>query len=278
MLFIPFLMSFIPIILRFVTKMTIIMEVVTNSVSFAENNKYILNCLIVEDDYAFALDTKIRSEELGLKVIAIASTFEEIDDALSKYSIDIILSDVKLSRNEYVYDYFNNIDNLPPLILFSGLDTMDVYEKSKASNPYIFLVKPFDDITLRSAVEGALKKDINSEKKREKKYRDGNVLNIKSSGKFISINTIQICFVKSEGNYCTIHFEGKKVAIRSSIGKVLEMISDSNFHQIHRSYIANFSKVNELIIGENLLLVGKDKLPIGRKFKKDVVELFKKEN
>lgn len=252
------------------------MVVVTNSISFAKKNRYILNCLIVEDDYAFALDTKIRAEEIGLKVIAIAANFKEIEKALSDYSIDIILSDVKLNSDEYVYDYFNKIDNLPPLILFSGLDSMDVYEKSKVSNPYVFLVKPFDDITLRSAVEGALKNVSEALDDGSDIYGNKDVLYVRSAGKLLSIKTEDILYVKSEGNYCTIYFENRRVAIRASIGKVLKMSNKSYLIQIHRSYIANISKITELFSGKNLLVLGDVELPIGRKYKKQVVEEFQK--
>jgi len=251
------------------------MEVMTKSRSFAKKKKYALNCLIVEDDYAFALDTKIRAEELGLEVVTIASTFQEIDEALSKYSIDIILSDVKLNSQEYVYDYFKTIKNLPPLILFSGMDSMDMYEKSKDSNPYVFLVKPFDDITLRSAVEGALKSMTEAMQKGGDIQSTNNSLYVRSSGKLISLDSDKISYIKAEGNYCLIHLGDRKIVIRSSISNALKMINKPNFIQIHRGYIANVQKAKELVISENVLLMGNEQLPVGRKYKKELVLLLK---
>lgn len=247
----------------------------TKSRSFVKK-KYKLNCLIVEDDYAFAIDTKIRAEELGLKVLAIASTFKEIDEALSKYSFDLILSDVKLSSKEYVYDFFDSKEGLPPLILFSGLDSMDVYEKSKTSNPYVFLVKPFDDITLRSAVDGALKSMTDAMQKGGDIQKNNNILYVRSSGKLISLDSDKISYVKAEGNYCIIFIDDKKIVIRSSISNALKMIDRPNFIQIHRGYIANIDIASELLISENVLKVGIEKLPVGRKYKKELVTLLKK--
>jgi len=252
------------------------MEVMTKSRSFVKKKKYALNCLIVEDDYAFAIDTKIRAEELGLEVMTIASSFDEIDEALNKYSIDIILSDVKLNDSEYVYDYFKGIENLPPLILFSGLDSMEAYEKSKSSNPYVFLVKPFDDITLRSAVEGALKNVTDVMQKSGDIHTNNNILYVRSSGKLISLDTDKISFVKAEGNYCLIHTQSKKIVIRSSISNALKMINKPNFIQIHRGYIANINRAKELVISENVLLMKDERLPVGRKYKKELVQLLKR--
>ena len=65
-----------------------------------------LKCLIVEDDYVFAVDTKIKVEEIGLKVVAIVATFAEINEALKNDKVDIILSDVKLKNGEFAFDFF----------------------------------------------------------------------------------------------------------------------------------------------------------------------------
>lgn len=252
------------------------MEVKSKSLSFTKK-KYKLNCLIVEDDYAFAIDTKIRAEELGLKVLAIASTFQEIEKALNKYSIDLILSDVKLNNKEYVYDYFGSKEGFPPLILFSGLNSMDVYEKSKSSNPYIFLVKPFDDITFKSAIDGALKNITNAKKKKGGDIQNNNnKLYVRSAGKLISLDSDLISYVKAEGNYCIVHSEGKKIAIRSSINRALTMIDRTNFIQIHRAYIANINAATEMVISENVLLIGKVRLPVGRKYKKELMDRLKR--
>jgi len=37
-----------------------------------------LNCIIIEDDFAFALDLRIKAEEIGLNVIDMVSHFDEI--------------------------------------------------------------------------------------------------------------------------------------------------------------------------------------------------------
>lgn len=235
------------------------------------SKKYTLDCLLIEDDYAFALNTRIRLEEFGLNVVATVRTFKEIDDALIKYSVDVILSDVKLNDEEYMYDYLETRSNLPPVILFSGLNSMDIYEKSRGSQPYIFLVKPFDDITLKSAIDGAM----NTERRLRDISRDisqNKTLYVKSDGNLVSIETDDILFIKSDGNYCVIFTTEKKIVIRSSFHKMIESINLPHFFQIHRSYIANMNHVTELLISENLLVLRDYELPVGRKFKKSLIK------
>jgi len=231
-----------------------------------------LKCLIVEDDYVFAIDTKIKVEELGVKVAAIVSSFSEITEALQNQNIDLILSDVKLNNGEYAFDIFKTIDKLPPIILFSGTKDAKLYDKSRESNPYIYLSKPFDDITLRSAIEGALrsKKELNS-KSGDIQKQDQNLF-VRANGHMINLRPSEINYIQSEGNYIYIYTKVRKIAIRSSIKTVLEKIGSNNFMQVHRGYAVNITEVNEFNIPENYAMINSSKIPIGRKYKKDFRE------
>lgn len=231
-----------------------------------------LKCLIVEDDYAFAVDTKIKAEQSGVKVHDIVSTFAEIKKVLQSEKIDLILSDVKLQNGEYAFDIFSSMENLPPIIFFSGVKDSSLYDKSRSSNPYIYLSKPFDEVTLKSAIDGALriKKEILSE--------TGDILNknhqlfIRSNGQMINLKPSEIYFIKSEGNYIYIHTANKKIAIRSSIKNVLGKIDSTDFMQIHRGYAINITKVVNFNISESLVEVNSTEIPVGRKFKKEFRE------
>lgn len=234
-----------------------------------------LKCLIVEDDYAFAIDTKIKAEEAGVSVTGIATNLREIEDALQNDKVDLILSDVILKDGEYAFDYFNKIEHLPPIIFFSGIRDSSLYDKSKASKPYIYLSKPFDEITLKSAIDGALRP------KKEKLSETGDIqtinhnLFVRSKGQMINLSSDEILYLESEGNYIYIYTHNRKIAIRSSIKNVLSKIDSPNFVQVHRGYAVNVYEVKEFYISENYAVVNSVKIPIGRKFKKEFREKLK---
>jgi len=235
-----------------------------------------LNCLIVEDDYAFAIDTKIKAEEIGVEVIGIVSTFAEINEALSSQKIDLILSDVKLKNGEYAFDLFKSLNDLPPIILFSGTKDSSLYDKSRETNPYIYLSKPFDDITLRSAIEGALrsKQEALLLETGDIQKKEQNLF-VRSNGQMINLRPADIIYIKSEGNYIYIYTITRKIAIRSSIKNVLEKIKSDFFMQVHRGYAINILMVNEFNISENYARINENRIPIGRKYKKDFRERLK---
>jgi len=234
-----------------------------------------LKCLIVEDDFAFAIDTKIKVEEIGVKVADIVSSFAEIKQVLNDKKIDLILSDVKLKNGEYAFDIFKSMDNLPPIIFFSGIKDSSFYDKSKESNPYIYLSKPFDDITLKSAIEGALRsqKKLLSQSGDIQKF-DQNVF-IRANGQLINLKPSEILYIQSEGNYIYIFTSTRKVVIRSSIKNVLNKIDADYFIQTHRGYAVNILKVQEFNIGESYVQIGAQRIPVGRKYKKAFREKLK---
>ena len=242
--------------------------------SFAKK-KYCLNCLLVADDGVFALDTKVKAEELGLKVISTASTVEGISEALQNDSIDIILSEEKINDANCAYELYGGFDNLPPLVLFSELDSIGECEKSKIENSYVTIPRFFEEVALKSAVSDVLKDRINELKQSGDIKREQGTLYVRSSGKLISLRTKEINYIKAEGNYCTIHVESKRFVIRSSISNVLKKLDKPNFVQIHRGYIANVHAANVLTISNGNLQMLDQKLPIGRKYKNDIVNVLK---
>ncbi len=229
-----------------------------------------LKCIIIEDD--FALDTQIKAEEIGLEVIQVISNYDDIIPNLNELDADIILSDVKLGSNQYAYDALSQIDNLPPIIFFSSFVDDHLYQQSKLIEPYIYLIKPFARLTLQSSIDGALRSKKKSNQKGVDIHRDEDLVFIRSKGKLISIDSRKVSYVHSEGNYCYIHSKGKKSAIRSSLRNVIEKFMNPNFIQIHRAYLINTNFVTKVVVGENVVELSDVILPIGRKYKKSLIE------
>lgn len=232
------------------------------------------NCIIIEDNYAFGIDTKMKAEEIGLNVLKLVTSHVEIEDSLTNSDVDIILSDVKLGPSLYAFDILKKIKPLPPVIFFSSYRDEELYSQSKTADPYIYLLKPFDLITLRSAVDGALKGHGKRPKAGGDIRRESNTLLIRSKGKLISVDPQKITFVKSEGNYCYINTAERKIVIRSSLHNVLAMIGNADFAQIHRSYVINLNLVGEMNIRTNEVAVADVSLPVGRSYKKDLQVLL----
>lgn len=229
------------------------------------------SCLIVEDDYSFGLSVKIQLQEFGFKVIDIVSTIKDISSTLFEHHVDLILSDIKLKNGEYSYEYFSTHQVDIPIIYFSALADGSLYEKTKESNPYIILSKPLNDNSLKSAVFGALKNKIEAKQKGGEIERSDKNIFIRVKGKLISINPQNVRYVHSEGNHCFIYLDNKKIAIRSSLKNILEKLSNPDIIKVHRAYLTNVKFIDDVKISENEITLSDTTIPIGRKYKSELM-------
>jgi len=230
-----------------------------------------MKCIIIEDDISFAIDTKILATKIGLKVVSVFNQPEGVKSTLISKKIDVILSDIDLGKGKHAYDLFKGIPNLPPIIFFTGMTKIDIYENASELNPYIYLQKPFSESTLRSAVDG-IRRQSHSIEIKPKTSINSKTTFIRSAGKLFPIPHNSILFIKSEGNYLYVQTRKNKISVRSSISNFLKDLQDTSFIQIHRAFIVNVMYVQEITIGQNLVKLNNFELPIGRRYKKLLLE------
>jgi len=234
-----------------------------------------LKCIIVEDNFLSSIAIRRMIEELGYEVLEMLKNVKEVENCTVYKDADILISDVKLGNEKYAYDVLATIPNLPPVILVSSHVDIDLYAKCKVLNPHVYLVKPVDKITLKSAIEGALNsKASKTTTTKDLKVQDGKVF-VKSKGKYIGIEPSHLMYIKSEGNYCYLFLEGSKVVIRSSLSGVLTVLNSTNIKQVQRAYAINVNHISDVNIAEDIINIGEVRIPIGRKYKKDLLSDLK---
>ncbi|MEN7546553.1 PAS domain S-box protein [Rapidithrix thailandica] len=111
--------------------------------------------LIVEDESVTALLLEQQLELFGFEVVSTESTGEEAIETALKSRPDIILMDVILSGEldgiasaERILEYMD----IPIIYLTANSDKTTV-ERAKATGPFGYLLKPFEETELKVAVE-----------------------------------------------------------------------------------------------------------------------------
>ncbi len=133
-----------------------------------------IKILVVEDENIEALDIKRTLESFGYEVPYVASRGEEAIVAAKNILPDLILMDIILHGKINGIEAASQIKELNiPLIFLTAHSDDGAVEKAKTSDPYGYLVKPYDPVDLKNTVEFALYKHEMDEKlkKSEKKYR-----------------------------------------------------------------------------------------------------------
>jgi PAS domain S-box-containing protein len=114
--------------------------------------------LVVEDERLVATDISQCLQQLGYKVIATAvSAVEALRQAVLK-SPDLVLMDIKLKGGidgvqaaEALYERMDI-----PVVYLTAFADVETVERAKHTFPSGYVLKPFDDRSLRTAVELAL--------------------------------------------------------------------------------------------------------------------------
>jgi len=95
---------------------------------------------------------------------------------------------------------------------------------------------------------------------------------IKSDYKIQKIIIDEIIYIESMGDYVRFYLENKRVVALLSLAKLIELLPEEKFIQIHRSYIINFEKIN--FIQNNIISIGQYQLPISKSRKKELMKII----
>jgi PAS domain S-box-containing protein len=115
---------------------------------------------IVEDEAIEAEDIRQTLEKLGYSIAGNARSGESVLETLKKIYPNLVLMDIHLAGKMDGIDtakQIRNLYNIPVIFLTAHADETSL-ERAKVTEPYGYVLKPFDDRELHSAIEMALYK------------------------------------------------------------------------------------------------------------------------
>jgi len=124
--------------------------------------------LIVEDDQEVAKSLEMRLKKMGFSVVGREDTGETAVKKADELRPDIILMDIELAGKMdgvQAADQIRKKYHIPVIYLTAICDTRTL-ERVGATAPYGYLLKPFKDDELRTAVEIALHIQANKPSKK----------------------------------------------------------------------------------------------------------------
>jgi len=237
------------------------------------------SCLVIEDDYLFYLETESVLKKLGYTKIENVKNISEVAISIEQSKFDLIISDMILESGELAWDYFKQNKTDIPIIFTTVMLDKDLFNEIQAFKSMLYLVKPVNQLTLESAI---LTSEDNSRKSESTPNLKGidiqqhnDTIFVRSQGEIYRIAPKDIQFVKSDGNYCIIQTPSKKFVVRSSIRNMIRLINDDRFIQVQRAYLINIKFIDKIIINRNTIQISNYDIPIGRKYKKALIDHLK---
>jgi PAS domain S-box-containing protein len=134
--------------------------------------------LVVEDESIVAKDIQKSLEKLGYEVPATASSAAAAYEKLEQVQPDLVFLDIKLKGEEdgiHIAEHIKEKYNIPVIFLTSYVD-QETLDRAKVTEPYGYIVKPFNESDLKTTVEMALFKFSRDREVRDSQHRLANAL------------------------------------------------------------------------------------------------------
>jgi len=229
-----------------------------------------IRILIVEDELIIAEDIRTKLTGLGYNVTGIAMTADEAEQLLESARPDIVMLDILLKGERDGIDLARIIKDhyKIPFIFLTSYADRDTVERARSVLPDGYLLKPFTDKDLFTAIEVAIfRKSAETEKKHEEPTNKilQDCIFIRKDYFLIKIKFDDLMWIRSDGNYLELYCrEGKKHLIRSPLKDFLNKLPPDLFLQVHKSYAVNIKHIDA--IEYTMISVENKSIPVGRKF------------
>ena len=237
-----------------------------------------------KDNELFATRIEIQLLELDYDIVGVTGNSEDALDLILSKMPDLIIMDVNIQGKLDGVSLAEKIKKLEiPILFITTSKDKTFYERAKQT-PYIgYLIKPFDQITLQSAIEFGLntlrkkeeekEKEVNSSGWKEDFIHNDHLL-IKHGNKLRKLSVNNILVFTSDGNYCIVHTAKEKFIVNTSLTKIIHFLPQAAFIRIHKKHIIQLEKIENIFVNDSYLEIGRQKLSIGRTFKKDLMKRF----
>ncbi|WP_298419367.1 response regulator [uncultured Kordia sp.] len=228
--------------------------------------------LVVEDEIIIADHLCDTLNDLGYEALEPAINYTEAITMIEAEKPDLAILDIQLSGRKTGIDIAEKIRkdyDFPFIFLTSNSDPLTVSEAKKVMPP-AYLVKPFTKDELYTSIEIALynySKRVGEVDEEELIIKDA--FFIKDKNIFIKLRFEEILFIKSEHVYAEIQLKNnQKHVIRGNLNKIITKLNQK-FARVHRSYIVNLDYLEQ--IDHNTIVIEKQPIPIGKKYKEDLL-------
>ena len=132
-----------------------------------------------------------------------------------------------------------------------------------------YLVKPFSEENLYSAIEVASHNFFNREVNKDEDF-----LFVKSGSDTIKLYLRQIVYIQSKQNYLVVErFNKPSISIRGTLSEFLETNKSFPLVKVSRSTAVNLQHLME--VNANHVILGNIKLDYSISYKKEITELWK---
>ncbi|GAB4377241.1 MAG: hypothetical protein Kow0075_05460 [Salibacteraceae bacterium] len=237
-----------------------------------------MNILVVEDESIVAKDIELCLSKLGYNVVGVYSSGEEAVEAARETQPDLVMMDIMLKGEMSGIEAADQIRKSQsiPVIFLTAYTDRDTVGKAKETEPYGYIIKPFKEIDIQTAIEIALYKHSKEQEVRKErdfyyslveKQDNADMIFVKANQKLVKIKYADIYFIEALKDYVVINTGERRYTIHSTMKEIERKMPEKDFVRVHRSFIVRLDKIKEIDHNTVILENEKRTIPIGGSYK-----------
>jgi len=228
--------------------------------------------LIIDDEYIAHDIIKAYCDLLpNMQLMKNCYDALEAIEYLSNNSVDLIFLDLNMPKLKG-FEFLKTLTFPPKVIVTTAYKeyALEGYELNISD----YLLKPFGFERFLKAIN----KTVSASKQTTTSVGDKNEaasksIFLRSNNKYTQVLIDSIRYVEASGNYTKVITTDETITIREKISDVLELLNDTDFIQVHKSFAV--SKTHIKSIEGNRIFISETIIPIGKTYKVNVMQLLK---
>lgn len=224
-----------------------------------------MKCIIVDDEPIACMGLTVLVDKISqLELVGSFEDAESASEFMSNNTVDLVFLDIQMPGINGI-DFAKNIPR-NTLVIFTtayseyALDSYDV-------DAIDYLVKPIEEDRLAKAVQKAIAYHtllMNEEKENVGDIESDHIF-VKSERKFFKVNYKDVLFIEGLKDYVIIQTESKRIITKMYLKNILELLPQSIFFRVNRSYIVNLNRIESF--DNNDIFINTYEIGIGNSYR-----------
>lgn len=253
----------------------------------------LIKILVIEDQLIIARDIESLLFDWGYDVVGCAASSEEALMLFDKHQPDLALVDIHIQGDMdgiEVVKRFNTLRPIPIVYLTAQADIQTV-TRAKASNPFAYLLKPFDERHLQISLELAFDifvKQYNALPKLEVSVsipaasdiklssdiilQNEDSIFIKQNYRFVKLRKDELILIEADRNHSFIYTKQHRYIVRMPLTTVIERLHNDNLVRVHRSFAVNIRHIEEF--NDSEITINSKSIPFTAAYREDFLKNF----
>lgn len=233
-----------------------------------------LRVLIVDDEYMARMLLENYAQKLpNLEVISLCENAIEALNYLRNEKIDILFLDIQMPQLSGL-ELVQTLQRKPAIVFTTAYSEHAV--EGFRLDAVDYLLKPFSFERFVQAVNksihylsfkgnGFLPQIADNQTVKEQNH-----FFVKADGKLIKVKFEEISYIEGLKEYVSIYTSKDRIITLQSLKNLEEILPNSNFQRVHKSYIVAFDKIQSIV--GNQVEINKKMIPIGQTYKESLLQ------